>query len=618
MAYLTEFGFVSDEKKERGFLDSLLIELNDISVPHWEYNKDLDIGNFIHFLKIFGTDKRNYDEWANEHSYDYQRGRTYEHQIERVLYRSFVPLQDRSKILKRQELIRRFIQEGEKSQEKGLVGLTQGILTLHNGLRSACSGGGYSRSGDSISMDKAGRFFSALVRRFKLFYNRYKDDELLGNFAQEVGNLLENPFTEMTRFFENGINLVTSNENFYLVSNKPKGKGVFYLGSFKKSRDATLGAYPGKAEDVAEVKKFSFSSAALVYTLGSFFYQAEIYRRRKRLGLPVCLPNINEDGRFKIENAYPITTHLRSKGDLFSFEYDKNRRRFLFGGAHSGGKSELIKNVGGYHIVGLGGGIVFCDEGAEIPMTRRVITSFRREQESGKGALESEVKQALRLDRDAMERDLLLIDEFLDTTKPELAMHIASPILKGEEGLCRGLANSPGTVLIVDHRASRMSEDYGFEFMAPVLLRIKGRDLEKRLEKRGYYGKIPEEEKDQVFLVPTHDFVAGKPNKDEVREHALELWEKSKAKIDYEKRTYGEIYMDGARETYGIGEEENQEVRTREEMELPEKVEKKDNWEKYEEPEPVPEPEPVREPESVSKQINFWHDERDDGEDLPF
>jgi len=606
MRYLLDFGFVDREEEVNEYESRLLAEINNPRLDPWEYNNDLDIRNHIHCLNVFATKKRSYAEWCNEAMYDRQRGEGYEGSIGRVLHRTFNPLQNRDKILRRQALIRRFV-EGDE----GLVTLTKDILLIHNRLRTSTYGDEYNR----MPVGDATKFFAALARKFREFRDRYKGDDLLGSFANEMNDFLTKTIRKSERFFENGINLVAEGDNFYLMPSRPEGKGVFDLGLFQQGKDTKLRCYPRQEEDLVDIKKFTGSSSAFIYTLGSFFYQAEVYKRRKKLGLPVCIPNINEDGRFVIRNAYPVTTYLRTKGDLFSFEYDKDRRKFLFGGAHSGGKSELIKNIGGYHIIGLGGGILFCDEGAEVPVTRRVITSFRKSQESKKGALESEVKEALRLDRDAMAGDLLLIDEFLDTTKPELAMHIASPILKGETRLCRGLANSPGTVLIVDHRASRMDENYGFDFMAPKLERVKAKDLAKRLEGRGgYYDDAYELEQqgDVEILVPTHDFVAGKPDKDEVRAHALEMWERVKHDVEDERRGGRDMY---GYERYGIGVEEEERVISMEEEERQAVIRRKQakqeekTWEDFKEPEPLPEPEP----EPVKKQEIFY-----DEDDLPF
>ncbi len=506
MSYLVELGFAENAEKAKeleGRMTGLLAS-RDAFDP--DFFHGLELSNYDDLLRVFSVNREDYETALRENSWDDKARRSYNYLVNSMLCYMFSPLQDTEKIMARQQVIRRYI------GDRDLANRTREMLDGHASLLYSL------RDIYNTEMHDVSEQFEKFSEAFK----RLRNEDLFGGFSQKLEDLLgNNPIADMSALGQKPI-LIADKNDFYLVRSGPKGKGVFDLtvnGLFRRERDMMID-YPGSRDDLKSVRNLVMESAPFIYIIGAFLHQADVYVRRKKLGLPVCIPEINDQGIFKVENAYPITTFLNGLSPvLFSFGYDRIIRKFLIGGAHSGGKSELLKNVGGYHIVGLGGGILPCEEGAKIPLTNRIVTSFTKSQEVGRGSLESEEKALLEELRRNGKDDLLLIDEFLNTTNPELALHLSDLLYGGLEGLTPGLANIPGAVLVVDHRASRMEQE-GFVFLSPELVLGK--------PKRDPY---EEEPTDKEVLVPTHHFVTGKPNSGEVAEHALQMWERVKKDV---------------------------------------------------------------------------------------
>ena len=252
-----------------------------------------------------------------------------------------------------------------------------------------------------------------------------------------------------------------------------------------------------------------------------------IFRNRKLLGLPVCIPEINSEGRFEVEEAHPVASWLRflsSDPVAFDFHYTRDDRHVILSGAHSGGKTELLKNVGLYHLIGLAG-FPLPARRAVIPVTDKIQTSFSKAAEKGKGSLESEIWETVRTARDLGPNDLWLLDEFLDTTKPELAGHLETPLLQI-------IRRTPGAVLLVSHRAASMEDDLGFRFMHPELEEkelavYESVYVDDELYGGGHYS-TPTDRKERR-LVPTHRFVEGRPDGRLTQRHAMEMWRDARA-----------------------------------------------------------------------------------------
>ena len=499
MNYLEKFGLVKDEPVQE--------RIRAKNLP--DFHSDLSIQNYFYYLRWFSLDRKPRDGLIYNNGrgrYSDINGRGGIKFIEDELKQLFYPLQDKNKIAERQNIIRRFI-VGE--EERGLVKKMLGLqVDLYNAL---CID-----DPDAVILDhKIAINFSKFVYSLNCFIERYSSDNTLGTFANEASALIQRPIAAKSRVMKNGLTLAISDKGFYLIDEMPRSPRVVDLGEFQRSKERQMEYYPGEGKDKYKLIEFVRKSSESMFLLGAFLYQAEVYRRMKTLGVPVCLPNINSEGLFKVRDSAPLTTELGEEPVSFSFEYTRTNRKNLFGGAHSGGKSELIRNIVGLHVVGLGGGILPCEE-ADIPMTRKILLSLKRkarEKEISRGSLEAEIAELLRMGRDLGPDDLLAVDEYLDTTKPELAQYVSDPLLGGLEGVCVGLANTPAAVFIVDHRASRMEKSFGFNFWHPV--------LEQR-QVEGFEG---------LRLVPTHKFLADKPDPTEVSRHALQMWEDVKSRI---------------------------------------------------------------------------------------
>ena len=569
MDYLQMLG----EKREEKDLTRLLVG-RDGPNP---YNADLNPRGYLHFLKIFSVDRDERTDDYHSRGYsllyrndDYNlKGWEESFKIERMLTMLLTPPETMEQVLARQNLLKRYIASYTGEEDSDLAQFTRDLIASHYSL--------YAHIPSDISdltLEKIAKPFVRTVESLVRFRARFAQEKGLEYFTQRLTQIFEdNPITRIAALLEQGGVLVIGTDGrailadrkakqegrlrreieerqknpygfrernsdhtksdgseFWLARSAPTGKGIFDLGLFRPGEGAKMKDYPNQEKDMSDIVGFCYDSALLVYTLGAIAYQAEVFNRRRKLGLPVCIPTLNDEGRFRIKNGHPIATNVMEKAVMLNLNYDRAHRKFIIGGAHSGGKTELLKNIGLYTLVGTCGGIWPAEQG-EVPLTRRIVTSIRKDTEDEKGALESELKATMQMAREMGEGDLALIDEFLDTTKPELARHISQPILAGEKGICVGFARSPGTVYIVDHRAPSLSETMGFEFIYPVLERKKASDLaEARKKMLRYEGQEDSEMSlyeslgDETVLIPTHTFEVGKPSPEEVKEHALMMW----------------------------------------------------------------------------------------------
>lgn len=541
-----------------------------------EYNPDLNLSNYLHFLKVYSRDRSSdpYDRGYNYNLMDRAgqiSGWEEKYKINRILTILYSPVQEIEGIRERQNLLRRYISSRLGEEDRDLTELTNDLMRNHYSLYSNLP-----EDLDRIDLSKIAAPFVKTVESLVIFRDRFVSDSQLSYFAKRIDDIFKNnPITKIAVLLEQGGAVIMGTDRratkadmtakadrrlerereerrgnfwgyrkenedesrpdgyeFWLARSEPIGKGIFDLGRFKPGEGAKMRDYPNQKKDIVQMVNFAYDSSVLVYILASMQYQAEIYNRRKKLGLPVCIPELNDEGRFRVKNGHPIATNLEEEPIPINLSYDRTHRKFIIGGAHSGGKTELLKNIGLYHLVGVGGGIWPAEEG-EVPLTRNIITSLRKGHEESKGSLESELKNAMKIAKDMGERDVALIDEFLDTTKPELARHISYPLLVGEEGLCIGFAKSPGTVYIVDHRAPILREDMGFEFMYPVLVRKKATELAKKIRARLRRDSESTTDLDffsslnrRTVLIPTHTFAVGKPSPKEVQKHALQMWQR--------------------------------------------------------------------------------------------
>ena len=239
-----------------------------------------------------------------------------------------------------------------------------------------------------------------------------------------------------------------------------------------------------------------------VFEDGQSLYAASPY------GLFVLESN-SKDIKQIVEGNFPINVE---------FNYARGNNKVILSGPHSGGKTELLKNIGVYHALALSGFFVPA-EYANVPMTRRIITSFKKSTEKNKGSLESEINETSEVIRGLQQGDLVLWDEFLDTTKPELAAYLEEPLLEG-------FASTPATIVLLSHRATSLRQEFGFRFMYPELEEIEVPEEEAAYYIRSENTKVDksgfkEGEKKIKLLIPTRKFIEGKPTPELTRDHAF-------------------------------------------------------------------------------------------------
>ena len=191
--------------------------------------------------------------------------------------------------------------------------------------------------------------------------------------------------------------------------------------------------------------------------------EAEYFLRRKKEGLPVCIPEINTAGVFSIGNGEPLV-EVEKKPVGISLNYLPKKPRILLWGLHSGGKTVSLQLIAHYHIAGLSG---FClpAQNAEIPVINNIYHAFDVEYSSSGGRLQQDERYLARLAKKLQLGDLVLIDEFLQHASPDAAEALEPEIL--------GEFESKGAVVaLVSHRGNDRSG--GWQVYSPGYSEEKG------------------------------------------------------------------------------------------------------------------------------------------------
>lgn len=226
--------------------------------------------------------------------------------------------------------------------------------------------------------------------------------------------------------------------------------------------------------------------------LTSLYFEADYMRRRQRQGKKICLPNINEEGRFIMQQGEPILPTPDPKPRTFSF--DRTNARAILNGLHSAGKTYLICDIPLYTIRGQQGLPLPC-EAADIPITKRIFHALEIEKRSGGGKLHSELMQRAEEIAQAREGDLYIIDEFLQHASPDAAEPLEPIILEAYQ-------NTGATFIIVDHRGETIEDGKQWNFWSPE------------------YIETSEE------ITPTYGLRRGKPSIEILTKHAKQLLRK--------------------------------------------------------------------------------------------
>lgn len=418
-------------------------------------------------------------------------------------------------IQKRQEVYKFFASE-TRNKESQVISCLDSILNAHHGIWENC--GGYTSF-------TAQEYFSILVHKLGSLAECL-DNGLTGVFARDIKQLLRHhKFTLAAPFLDEqkGRVLVVRGKDYAswetrLVRVENDDYHVD-LGVWEWKKRP----YPDSSKHIKQINEFCESSGPLVYTLGMFYWHALIAREREKIGLSVCLPAINKERRFVIENAYPlgiegIDAQNRCPVPI-DFWYTPKENKVIIGGAHSGGKTILLETIDLYHQYGIAGLPLPCSK-AEIPFDARLRRSYEKQTHKDKGGLESEIADIANTGRTLQNRDVYLYDEFLDTTRPEIGNRLQVPMLQM-------LGNTTATIIVVCHRIKDVPDSLGYRFVHPELIEIERerRVLVKEKEHGSYWENTGDREK---RLIPTHKFLDGKPDPLLTARHAKEMWQDEK------------------------------------------------------------------------------------------
>jgi hypothetical protein len=151
--------------------------------------------------------------------------------------------------------------------------------------------------------------------------------------------------------------------------------------------------------------------------------------------------------RYDIKGLFPLKL-MRSFCCLddhvpIDFEAKSNENKFLLAGLHSGGKSFFLENIILTSLVG--------QIGLKIPAEKLILPKynhlfyFRNDENKYAGRLESELRAVNTIIETAKKGDLVVIDEFLDSTSPDIASWLGTDILGR-------LLASEATVFVSSHR----------------------------------------------------------------------------------------------------------------------------------------------------------------------
>lgn len=179
--------------------------------------------------------------------------------------------------------------------------------------------------------------------------------------------------------------------------------------------------------------------------IAALWTEAEYFLRRKKAGLPVCIPDINDNCKFVVENGEPLV-HVKTTPVGISLEYTPEHPRVLLWGLHSGGKTVALQLIAHYHLAGLSG---FClpASKAEIPVIHNLYHVFSPEYSSEGGRLQQDERFLASLAARVKKGDLVVIDEFLQHASPDAAEALEPEIL-GE------FENQGAIVALVSHRGN--------------------------------------------------------------------------------------------------------------------------------------------------------------------
>lgn len=178
------------------------------------------------------------------------------------------------------------------------------------------------------------------------------------------------------------------------------------------------------------------------------FYAAcgNFYKRLEEIGLPLCFPDVAEEGNGTYIGLYELTyaIYIQKKPIVNGLRMGDKRLLFVTG-ANQGGKSTFLRSIGVAQVLFQCGMLV----PAETYVGRiydNIFTHFTRREDSSmnSGRLEEELKRMNGIINEVSPNSLLLLNEsFASTTEKEGAIIMS--------GIVKALAELGCSVLIVTH-----------------------------------------------------------------------------------------------------------------------------------------------------------------------
>ncbi|MDD5650938.1 MAG: hypothetical protein PHF86_11065 [Candidatus Nanoarchaeia archaeon] len=143
------------------------------------------------------------------------------------------------------------------------------------------------------------------------------------------------------------------------------------------------------------------------------------------------------------------------------FKSKPSEKKFLISGLHSGGKSFLLENIILLSIIGQAGFYIPADS-LTLPKYKNIFYYRNVENQSREGKFDSELKAINSIVHRAGTKDLVVIDEFLDSTTADVSAALGLEILDR-------LMKSESTVFVTSHRSTNYEQlaDKGWILLSP-------------------------------------------------------------------------------------------------------------------------------------------------------
>lgn len=368
--------------------------------------------------------------------------------------------------------------------------------------------------------------FDEVVRYLRNMSSKLDKNSHTKIFAAELAQVLNTPSNIAKHSNLLGVNsliyLESRNENNIIAAaNVEEPKRVSSTVQYDVQGEISSGL-------VNLMKEFFDELYPILCRLRPFMDIANYYNQRKKLNEHIIFPDINNNGRLHLLEADPLALSKNPHENItnlvrFNLDYTRDNNHFIYSGAHSGGKTQRLKDIGIYHILAMAGLPIPAKEG-DIHLIEKIVTYIDREnfiRRNARGSLEEEIAQTIKKVNTLGDDSIFIIDEFLDTTKPELAKYLALPLIQM-------LDKSKSAIHITFHAANSLyNAKTKFRFMYPE---IKHRMVpEYKLVEcpDSYYCDYEKVQtgKNKRYYYPTYKFLEGLPNAKVTQKHAKQLWE---------------------------------------------------------------------------------------------